>query len=169
MKLYLVRHGQTEWNVIDRVQGQSQNPLNETGLAQARALAPEIAKLNIEYFYCSPLLRARQTAAILNEKLQRKIIYNKLLKEKCQGKMQGHIRQTYPHRLALQENPHKYRAETWEDVFKRTQKFLSFLKRKNHDNALVVTHGGIISAIKHRAENKTAPQVDNCSLTIIEF
>jgi broad specificity phosphatase PhoE len=65
----LARHGQTAYNAIGRFQGWLPVPLDDTGLAQARALAEECAPLEIRTLWCSPLLRARQTAAIVAERI----------------------------------------------------------------------------------------------------
>ena len=65
--LVLVRHGESTWNAESRLQGQLDPPLSETGRAQARALAPAVARLGIpsERVRCSDLGRARETAALL--------------------------------------------------------------------------------------------------------
>ncbi|MDO8532247.1 MAG: histidine phosphatase family protein [Dehalococcoidia bacterium] len=62
MLLYLVRHGQTDWNRLHRIQGHSDTPLNETGRAQAQALARTFAEKPLSAVYSSPLRRARDTA-----------------------------------------------------------------------------------------------------------
>ncbi|XCB30181.1 histidine phosphatase family protein [Arcanobacterium hippocoleae] len=56
------RHGQTDQNLAARIQGSTDNPLNQTGIAQARRVAPELMKLGITKVICSDLIRARQTA-----------------------------------------------------------------------------------------------------------
>ena len=65
--IIIVRHGRTEFNATGRLQGRTDNPLDEVGLAQAEAvatyLAPEL--LSDTLFVCSPLLRARQTATAI--------------------------------------------------------------------------------------------------------
>lgn len=61
-KLILVRHGQTHWNVLGILQGNADIPLDETGLAQAQALAQEIAAKDVDAIYASPLSRAYDTA-----------------------------------------------------------------------------------------------------------
>ncbi len=67
-RFILVRHGQTEWNREERFRGQSDLPLNETGLAQAALTAQRIAaEWSPSAVYSSPLIRARQTASIIAE------------------------------------------------------------------------------------------------------
>ncbi len=63
--VYLARHGQTAYNLEGRFQGQQQIPLDETGRAQAHELAERAARLEFAELWCSPLLRARETADIL--------------------------------------------------------------------------------------------------------
>jgi broad specificity phosphatase PhoE len=67
--LYLLRHGETAWNAERRIQGVSQQPLNDIGAAQARALIPAFKGRPVEVVYTSPLPRARETADILAEGL----------------------------------------------------------------------------------------------------
>ena len=59
MKLYIARHGQTLWNVENRVSGRTDIPLTEVGLAQAKLLADSAVGKGIEVILASPLLRAR--------------------------------------------------------------------------------------------------------------
>lgn len=60
--LYIVRHGQTDWNKEGKIQGNTDNPLNETGLGQARAIAEQLGGLELDHVYPSALVRARMTA-----------------------------------------------------------------------------------------------------------
>jgi broad specificity phosphatase PhoE len=64
-RLILISHGQTQWNVEGRWQGQSDPPLNGEGIAQAHRLATDLKYMGIEVIYTSPLLRAYQTAQIV--------------------------------------------------------------------------------------------------------
>ena len=63
MRLYVARHGQTQWNLEDKVCGRTDLPLTEVGLEQARLLAERTKDLKIDVIISSPMLRARQTAA----------------------------------------------------------------------------------------------------------
>ena len=60
MKIYLARHGQTDWNVEHKAQGRTDIPLNEVGLEQAKALGESIKNLSFDVCYASPLLRAKK-------------------------------------------------------------------------------------------------------------
>ena len=61
MKLYLTRHGQTDWNLKDKVQGKTDIPLNEAGIRQAHMLAEVLADTPIDLALTSPLHRAYET------------------------------------------------------------------------------------------------------------
>lgn len=68
-RLLLIRHGETDWNVEGRYQGQEDPPLNRCGRDQARLLAEKISGVPLEVLYSSPLKRARETARTLEERL----------------------------------------------------------------------------------------------------
>lgn len=91
-RLILIRHGETEWNVIGRYQGQADPPLNSRGLAQARALADELQNVGLEVLYTSPLRRAQQTAQILAERLGLPLHTEPRLVEIHQGDWQERLR-----------------------------------------------------------------------------
>ena len=62
MKLYVARHGETEWNALNKVCGRTDLPLTEKGFQQAEKLAERTENLGIDIIIASPMLRARQTA-----------------------------------------------------------------------------------------------------------
>ena len=65
MQLYIVRHGETVWNLEHRVQGQTDVPLTDNGRKQAKELQKLVSSLNIDVVISSPLIRAKETAQIL--------------------------------------------------------------------------------------------------------
>ena len=65
MKIYLIRHGETDWNLEQRLQGATDIPLNENGLELARETAKGLQDVPFDVVYTSPLTRARQTAEII--------------------------------------------------------------------------------------------------------
>ena len=87
-KLYVVRHGKTDWNVKGLLQGSIDTELNEDGILQAKELAKNIDLSKIDICVCSPLKRAKQTANILVED-KVKIIYDNLLVERNFGDYEG--------------------------------------------------------------------------------
>ena len=100
MELLLVRHGETDWNRDRRFQGHADPPLNETGRAQARALADELAGEVIDAVYTSDLARARETAEILAARLGAEVVPLRELREIDVGEWQGltwtEIEERYP-------------------------------------------------------------------------
>lgn len=90
-ELWLVRHGETEWNRLRLYQGQVDIPLNETGVAQAGEAAERLARSGVEFdaLYASPLRRARQTAEISANRLGVEIRLDRRLMEIHQGTFEG--------------------------------------------------------------------------------
>jgi probable phosphoglycerate mutase len=154
--IYFVRHGQTEWNVQKVSQGWSDNPLNEIGRAQAEKVADEIVKLRPTYFFCSDLMRARETAEIINKKLNMEIIFDSRLREFGSGRLEGQKKHELPLDIMqdFKKNPHKYGAESLEDVFKRAQSFIKEIVDRKLENVLVVSHGGFIVMMRYCELNK---------------
>jgi broad specificity phosphatase PhoE len=87
--LYLIRHGQTDWNLEGRWQGQSDVPLNKTGRKQAEQIATSLINAELDAIYSSDLIRAADTAAALAHKTGLDIHYDKRLREIHQGDWQG--------------------------------------------------------------------------------
>ena len=82
MKLYVIRHGQTDWNVAGKCQGMTDIELNSTGIKQAEQARNEITNYKIDLIICSPLKRARKTAEIINEVTNCKIISDERIIER---------------------------------------------------------------------------------------
>jgi 2,3-bisphosphoglycerate-dependent phosphoglycerate mutase len=87
LTVYVVRHGQTDWNREGRIQGGTDNPLNATGLEQAAALARTLADVKLDSIYVSSLQRAKQTAAALEGRAP--IVAMDELRERNFGKFEG--------------------------------------------------------------------------------
>ncbi len=93
MKLFITRHGETEWNIKGKVCGVSDVPLTDRGINQAKKLAEQLKrdkeKNNIKTIYVSPLIRARQTAKFIEEALDLKAIPDARLQEVNFGEFEG--------------------------------------------------------------------------------
>lgn len=87
--IYVIRHGETDWNKNQRLQGRSDIQLNDVGREQAKALIPFLEKLSIQTIYSSPLIRAYETASIANADLRLPIHKDDRLKETHVGDGEG--------------------------------------------------------------------------------
>jgi broad specificity phosphatase PhoE len=156
-ELYILRHGETQWNLEKRFQGHQDSPLTENGRKQAVQLAEILSSLHFDLLVSSDLGRAIETAKILNEVLHiSTFITDTLLRERDFGLLHGLTRPeaeiTYPEIAkfiwtgsASQKAPD---GESRTDVHHRAVAFLEKVKTSwNGKRILVVTHGGIVNAI----------------------
>ena len=150
MKLIVVRHGETDLNKEDRLQG-SKGPnegLNENGKAVVTRLRDELL-LVPEIIYASPLRRTQETAHILNERFCVEIIEAPALAERDFGTLSGKLRSEVDPQIveADLEGHYDYRpygGESVEDVRARVQEFISSLRIHKEKIVMLVTHRGII-------------------------
>lgn len=151
---YFVRHGQTEWNAIRKLQGIQDSPLTEEGVLQAKQLSVILPK-SIQRCISSPLGRAVQTAEILSNGLC-DISTNPLLAEMGFGNVEGVEKELFKERFpeefynlwhrADRYDPGAFNGETFLSVQDRAQRFLNSLKLVEEDS-LIVSHGMILKVI----------------------
>ena len=160
MKLAIIRHGETEWNRLHKIQGQSDVPLNEHGREGARRKAAELAGENWTRCYYSPLSRTRETMEILLRGRSIPRFADPRLMEMGFGAFEGdeRISETPGHPLrTLFLDPEHFRpeegAEGFPELFKRTGDFL--LKElaplaETDEYVLLVGHGAMNLSIMNR-------------------
>lgn len=90
-RLILIRHGETDWNVEKRYQGQEDPPLNRRGREQAKLLAEALSGVPVNVLYSSPLARARETAETLKERFGVPLHFEARLKEIHLGEWGGKL------------------------------------------------------------------------------
>lgn len=157
MRLYVARHGQTQWNAENKICGTTDLPLNELGWAQAAELAEKCGAYQIDLIVSSTMLRARQTAGVVAEKYNLPVITDPRLVEQNYGIYEGMDRQT-PGFLANKRHfAYRYpQGESMLDVGHRIYSLLEDVKREHGDkNVLIVCHGGVMRLIRSYFEDMT--------------
>jgi phosphoserine phosphatase len=148
--IYLLRHGETDWNREERLQGSLDVPINAVGIRQASQLARRLHNRRIGRIFTSPLVRARQTAAIISSRGSCFPLVQDDLREIDHGVWTGMsmkaIQYRYPGLLAVwRQEPDRLRldrAERLQDAYTRTARFLPTLLESALDqDVLVVGHG----------------------------
>lgn len=142
MNIYLVRHGEVEHNRLGYYNNKDED-LNENGIRQAYELKKKIANIDYEVCYCSPLLRARHTAEIINND-DRLIVPIDRLTERNPKLLNGKpLNFTNRDEYWKYNSAIDYGAETMSELFIRVFSFLDELKLGSHKNVLIVAHSGI--------------------------
>lgn len=184
MLLHLIRHGETDWNVIRRVQGQMESRLTERGRQQARDLAGLLQTCPIDHIYCSSSRRARETAAILFEAVQDQIRFRDELREihlgPWEGKMYAELETSFP--VAYNQfwnQPHRFAVDGAETFAQLQQRGLgaidSIFRESDGRETAIVSHGALLKAILCHFEGRELarlwepPGLHNCAHSIIEL
>lgn len=176
--IYIVRHGQTEWNVSKRLQGHKPITLNEKGREEAKTLAEKIKDLDFDRIISSDLLRAKETAEIINEKVNKEIVLDARLRSVDYGNLEGRFIPdiTQEEWKIYNSTPEKFGAESVESVYTRIKSLFDELVETD-DSVLIVAHGGALRIISYYIANrqlfnneiyckfyKDAKQIDNAAL-----
>jgi alpha-ribazole phosphatase len=176
MKIDFVRHGETENNTKGVVTGHIDSPLNEEGIEQAQKTLSEISN-NYQDLYSSDLIRCKQTAEILNQKLNLEIKYDARLRERDFGSLAG---KKFSEMDDTGEMKHKdknqqydyrpYGGESVEDVKERLFSFIRDVKTHSKDKKiLVVTSGGIIRLLHNILNKEVHEVIHNSSVHEFDF
>ena len=149
MKIYVTRHGETEWNVLNKVCGLTDVALTENGIEQAKVLAYKVSGLGIDVIISSPLKRAYETGRIVAERCGAPIVIDNRLIEQNYGIYEGVDRKD-PAFLANKRN-FAYRYPEGESMMQLAYRVYGFLdeikKQYSGKNVLIVSHGGICRVI----------------------
>jgi broad specificity phosphatase PhoE len=176
----LIRHGETDWNVSGRWQGQAPVPLNDLGHRQARVTAAYLASNGTRFdaVYSSDLSRAAVTAQYIVERLGGVVVPDRRLREIDLGDWQGLTNeevQAWDNErfLAVRKdtlNAVRPGGESWTQVGERAVSLLrELLTTHPNGDLLLVAHGGTIRSILFTLTLKDLPaaHIDNCSRTIL--
>jgi probable phosphoglycerate mutase len=158
--VFVVRHGETEWNLTGRQQGHLDSPLTKRGIQQAHALAQELVGRGIERIFSSDSGRAFTTADIIRARLGLPVRIDARLRERHLGTLQGltkaEWRQRYPEEWrAFNSGDPDYcfpGGESARQRYERTVGCVGLLAAKHSGHTiLIVSHGGVLNGLFHKA------------------
>lgn len=153
-QVFIVRHGETEWNLTGKMQGHSDSPLTAVGTAQAEALAEGLKNQSFSALYSSDLVRAYETARRIIAKNHLTIMTDSRLRERNLGIFQGLDKQgietqfpdEYQHYITHGATYVVPNGESGQQFFDRCVTCLTELAAKHlGERILVVTHGGVLT------------------------
>jgi probable phosphoglycerate mutase len=156
--IYIVRHGETEWNVTDRIQGQFDSSLTKKGIEQAKQIGNKLRHISFDAIFSSDLLRAKRTAEIIKLDRQLEIITRESLRERSFGRFHGKSSKEYKEETKelLDEYQKLSEREQWKFKFdsnyesdeELASRFITLLQEVAaaypNKTVLIVTHGGPI-------------------------
>jgi probable phosphoglycerate mutase len=154
MKLFCVRHGETFHNFEGRIQGQTDSQLSPLGIRQCQATAEALGEFAIDAIIASPLARARNSAQHLADRLSLPVELDDRLMEIHAGIFQGlawnEIDERFPEeskRWRSQDPDYRIPGgESRRDLMLRTEEVFSAIRERGYRQAVVVAHGGSLSA-----------------------
>ena len=175
MSLYVIRHGQTDYNIKDLVCGISDAQLSEKGIEQAKKVANSLKEINYDYLYVSPLQRALDTANYANVH-QIELIVEPRIQEINFGIYEGVHRSNKGFLANKRDLAFRYPGgESFIELCKRVYEFLDEIEeRAKNNDVLLVCHGAVCRAINSYFNDMTNDeifvyQVDNCHVLKFEY
>ena len=154
MKLYIVRHGQTGYNIDNKVCGISDVELTSLGKQQAKMASEQLKDISLDMIFASPLQRAHETAKIINENHQLEIKIDSRIQEINFGKFEGIVNNE-------------------EFQYYKQNHGLHYENKYPDKNILVVCHGGIVRVIHSYFNDMTNEELmtwlpENCCIQSYE-
>jgi broad specificity phosphatase PhoE len=183
MKIYITRHGETQWNKEVRMQGWQDSNLTQKGIDNAKKLGESLKDIRFDYIYCSPLGRAVDTANYIRGNKDTEIIKIESLREMGFGAWEGmeneKIKELYPlQQFNFWKKPHLYESvdgESFDELNERVKRvFYDIINNTSGENILIVTHTVVIKAIFAMIKNYSLedfwskPFMYDTCLTILE-
>lgn len=167
-KIGFVRHGVTHWNKEGRAQGSSDIPLDKEGVEQARLLAKRLEIGEWDVLYSSDLLRAKQTAEFLSDKLETELHLDSRLRERSSGLIEGTTEDERVQKWGLDWRGLDIGFETHDSIISRGLSFIDEISDKHHDqNVLLISHGSFLKRLLKvlLPESSIDEPLQNTSLT----
>lgn len=150
MKIYLIRHGETDWNHIHRFQGREDIPLNEAGVAQAHAAGKALQNFGISAIFTSPLQRAVRTGIEMASEISltsSDVHPLQNLIERDLGPFSGQLVKDNKEYFAVAAGADVSGMEPFSSVLSRMQNALEELEESGHTSVAAVSHGAAINVL----------------------
>lgn len=182
-RICIIRHGETDWNVEKRIQGHTDIPLNETGRAQALAMAFNAAHQRFDAIYSSDLLRATETARLLAQREDQEIRLLPQLRERHYGIFQGITvaeaaalhPEAYAHYVARDMAYGFETGESLREFAGRVTDGIDWLVRHHRGQTIAaVSHSGVLDVVYRRSTGRPLHtprdfKIPNCGLNWFHF
>lgn len=188
MRLYLIRHGETDWNIVKRLQGSTDIPLNNNGETLAKITGEKLNDFSIDLIYTSPLKRAFRTAELIRGTKNIPMITDERIREISFGDYEGLISKADGYNIPdpnfrfFFTRPDCYRTppngESIQSLLNRTHEFLEDLKNNpslNDQTILISSHGAAVQAILSNIKNSDLSHFwgdgvhKNCGVSCIDL
>lgn len=182
-KIFLIRHGQTDWNLEGRTQGIQDSNLTEKGIEDTKLLAKRLREEEIHVIYSSTLNRAKKTAKIISNELNIPVKYNEDLVELNYGEWEGltieEIRNKYPEQLDNWfTRPHLTIFPDGEDLIKAQERVVTAFNnilnenKEKEKNILIVSHSTMIrllllNILDMNLSSYNRLKQNNCAINVI--
>lgn len=188
IKLYVTRHGQTEWNLLKKLQGVGNSNLTEKGIKAAKCLHERLINTKIDYVISSPLGRTRETSKLVIGDRDIKLLYLDQLKEMDVGDFSGHTREEmqllFPDVCeGIINNPivTSYpNGENLQEFYDRCVEAVELIADEYYDkeqeiSIMLIAHGGVVKCLESYFKGEMVPYnwfentPANCSLSLYEI
>lgn len=188
MRLYLIRHGETDWNTVKRLQGATNIPLNENGEKLARITGEGMQDIPFDLIFTSPLKRAYRTAELIRGDRDIPIVEEPRIREICFGDYEGLVSKSEGYSIpdpafkffftkteCYQTPPN---GESIESLLVRTGSFLEDLKNREDlldKTILISSHGAAVRALLSNIEHCEKAQFwgkgvhKNCGVSCVDL
>ncbi len=157
--LYLIRHGETDWNKEHRIQGQRDIPMNSDGISQITELAEKLGKagITVDAVICSPLSRAKDTASIIADRIgfTGQIEYDPGFIERDFGLLEGVVWTPETNF----DDP-QYKMESIKELCERVKRAFAKYSFADDKKVMIVSHGAFLAATKMVLSDGKLPYTD---------
>ena len=169
--IVIVRHGQTDLNVLKIYGGRIDVPLNEEGIKEANIVKEKLQDIKFDVVYSSPLKRAYDTARIITDK---DIVVDDRIIERDNGELEGKYKKDVPKDIDFSSpNENRFGIENVNHVKARVKSFLTeIIEKHRNENVLVVTHAGVGLYLRTFLEgeprdgNYLVYRLENCEIKV---